>query len=76
MTAVGRSTLFHSGRTGLTGRLKGPQERDVKFKLSTASETHEAAIRSAIGKPQVLCVTRGQRQNNPSQLEYEAWRLM
>lgn len=52
-------------------RLKDKHEnRTENLKLPTASEFYKAAIRPAIGKPQVLCVTRGQRQNNPSKLEY------
>lgn len=34
------------------------------------SEIYKAAIRSTIGKPQVRCVTPGQRRNNPTKLEY------
>lgn len=45
-------------------------------KLLTMYEIYKLNIRSAIGKPQVLCVTREQKQNNPSKLEYQARLLM
>ena len=50
--------------------LNTSEEHKIKFKPSTMSEIYKASIRSTIGKPQVLCVTQGQRQNNPSKLEY------